>query len=107
MTDLPKLRDYIKRLQWWRDMYEQSLDVRPRTQPLDAGGCNLTDFHHTKFDEIEIPGQYVHVSKRIHLSAKLTCDSTSSRLKNSSRSRDSYPKSSWAEVMVTASAVSQ
>ena len=62
MKEMPKLREYIKRLQWWRDTYEKTLDSRPKTQPLDQGGCNLIDFHHTRFDDVEIPGQYVHVS---------------------------------------------
>ncbi|WRT70688.1 uncharacterized protein IL334_007686 [Kwoniella shivajii] len=60
MKDMPKLREYIKRLQRWRDFYEKNLDGRPKIQPLDQGGCNLTEFHHTKFDDVEIPGQYVH-----------------------------------------------
>nr|XP_018259603.1 transformation/transcription domain-associated protein [Kwoniella dejecticola CBS 10117]OBR81761.1 transformation/transcription domain-associated protein [Kwoniella dejecticola CBS 10117] len=60
MKDMPKLREYIKRLQQWRDYYEKNLDARPKVQPLDQGGCNLTEFHHTKFDDVEIPGQYVH-----------------------------------------------
>lgn len=62
MKDMPRLREYIKRLQWWRDTYEKNLDARPRTQPLDQGGCNLIEFHHAKFDEVEVPGQYVQVS---------------------------------------------
>ncbi|EIW69900.1 hypothetical protein TREMEDRAFT_71446 [Tremella mesenterica DSM 1558] len=64
MKDMPKLREYIKRLQFWRDSYEKSLDARPRAQPIDQGGCNLLDFHHTRFDEVEVPGQYVqHVDQ--------------------------------------------
>ena len=63
MKDMPRLREYIKRLQWWRDTYEKNLDARPRTQPLDQGGCNLIEFHHAKFDEVEVPGQYVQVSR--------------------------------------------
>jgi transformation/transcription domain-associated protein len=62
MRDMPKLREYIKRLQWWRDTYEKHLDARPKTQALDQNGCNLIDFHHLKFDDVEIPGQYVQVS---------------------------------------------
>ncbi|WVQ95626.1 hypothetical protein IAU59_002724 [Kwoniella sp. CBS 9459] len=60
MKDMPKLREYIKRLQRWRDFYEKNLDARPKVQTLDQGGCNLTEFHHAKFDDVEIPGQYVH-----------------------------------------------
>lgn len=61
MKVTPKLREYIKRLQWWRDSYERNLDARPKNQHLDQGGCNLIEFHHTRFDEVEIPGQYVQV----------------------------------------------
>lgn len=61
MKDMPKLREYIRRLQWWRDTYERNLDARPKTQPLDQGGCNLIEFHHARFDDVEIPGQYVQV----------------------------------------------
>ena len=57
----PPLRVYVQRLMLWRDSYERGLDSRPRIQPLDQGGCNLIDFHLTKFDDVEIPGQYVHV----------------------------------------------
>lgn len=62
MVEMPKLREYIRRLQRWRDLYEKNLDDRSKTLPLDQGGCNLTEFHHTKFDDVEIPGQYVQVS---------------------------------------------
>ncbi|WVR08546.1 hypothetical protein IAU60_005601 [Kwoniella sp. DSM 27419] len=60
MKDMPKLREYIRRLQRWRDFYEKNLDSRPKVQTLDQNGCNLTEFHHIKFDDVEIPGQYVH-----------------------------------------------
>lgn len=62
MRDTPKLRDYIRRLQRWRDSYERGLDARSKYGPLDQGGCNLIEFHQTKFDDVEVPGQYVHVS---------------------------------------------
>jgi transformation/transcription domain-associated protein len=59
MEDMPKLKDYILRLQYWRDVYERSLDERGKTQSLDQHGCNLNEFHHTKFDEVDVPGQYL------------------------------------------------
>jgi transformation/transcription domain-associated protein len=62
----PPLRVYVQRLMKWRDSYESGLDARPRTQLLDQGGCNLIDFHLTKFEDVEIPGQYVHVSHHQH-----------------------------------------
>lgn len=59
ITNQPKMRDYIKRLQFWRDFYEKTIDQRPHFQPLDSSGINLTDFHYTKFEDVEVPGQYV------------------------------------------------
>jgi transformation/transcription domain-associated protein len=53
------LKEYILRLQYWRDVYERSLDGRGKTQSLDQHGCNLNEFHHTKFDEVDVPGQYL------------------------------------------------
>ncbi|KAJ9105954.1 hypothetical protein QFC19_003288 [Naganishia cerealis] len=52
-------REYIRRMQRLHDRYEQGLDNRPRKEALDIGDCLLSDFHHTKFDEVEIPGQYI------------------------------------------------
>jgi hypothetical protein len=54
-------REYIRRMQRLHDRYEQGLDNRPRKEALDIGECLLSDFHHTKFDEVEIPGQYIEV----------------------------------------------
>lgn len=63
IKDVPRLRESIRKLQWWRDTYERNLDARPKTQPLDQGGCSLIEFHHSRFDEVEIPGQYVQASR--------------------------------------------
>lgn len=59
INNQPKMREYIKRLQFWRDFYERAIDSRPRHQPLDSSGINLTDFHYTKFEDVEVPGQYI------------------------------------------------
>nr|ACZ80650.1 putative histone acetyltransferase protein [Cryptococcus depauperatus] len=74
MVEMPKLREYIRRLQKWRDLYEKNLDDRSKAMPLDQGGCSLTEFHHTKFDDVEIPGQYVQcaVEEERDPSSKLT-----------------------------------
>ena len=69
MKETPKLREYIKRLQMWRDRYEKTLDSSPRLQPLDQASCWLQEFHHTKFDDVEVPGQYVQVSATHYLRA--------------------------------------
>lgn len=55
----PKLRDYVQRLQRWRDKYEEHLDKRPSKQHLEHCSHFLVEFQHQKFDEVEVPGQYL------------------------------------------------
>ncbi|KAG8901590.1 hypothetical protein FRB99_005203 [Tulasnella sp. 403] len=55
----PSLREYIRKLQRWRDKYEKVLEARPRLQPLDVLSHWLVEFQHSKFDEVEVPGQYL------------------------------------------------
>lgn len=55
----PTLREYVARLQRWRDRYEESLDKRPRRQHLEHCSHYLVEFQHQKFDEVELPGQYL------------------------------------------------
>ncbi|KAG8921641.1 hypothetical protein FRC01_000141 [Tulasnella sp. 417] len=55
----PNLREYIRKLQVWRDKYEKVLEARPRLQPLDVLSHWLVEFQHSKFDEVEVPGQYL------------------------------------------------
>jgi len=45
----------------WRDKYEKMLDSRSRSQSLDTLSKWLVEFQHGKFDEVEIPGQYLEV----------------------------------------------
>lgn len=58
----PTLREYVARLQRWRDRYEESLDKRPRRQHLEHCSHYLVEFQHQKFDEVEIPGQYLELA---------------------------------------------
>ncbi|KAF9224621.1 FAT-domain-containing protein [Gyrodon lividus] len=51
--------EYIRRLQRWRDQQEKDLDSRPRIQSLDLLSHYLTEFQYVKFDDIEVPGQYM------------------------------------------------
>ena len=55
----PTLREYVARLQRWRDRYEELLDKRPRRQHLEHCSHYLVEFQHQKFDEVEVPGQYL------------------------------------------------
>ncbi|EPQ29591.1 uncharacterized protein PFL1_02810 [Pseudozyma flocculosa PF-1] len=57
----PTLRDYVSKLQRWRDRYESSLDRRPRKQHLEHCSHYLVEFQHQKFDEVEVPGQYLRL----------------------------------------------
>ncbi|WFD31947.1 transcription-associated protein 1 [Malassezia sp. CBS 17886] len=57
----PNLREYVARLQRWRDRYEESLDRRPKRQHLEHCSHYLVEFQHQKFDDVEIPGQYLHL----------------------------------------------
>lgn len=57
----PTLREYVARLQRWRDRYEESLDMRPRRQHLEHCSHYLVEFRHQRFDEVEVPGQYLRL----------------------------------------------
>lgn len=56
------MNEYIRKLQQWRDKYERLLDARPRVQSLDNLSHYLIEFQYTKFDEVEVPGQYTEAS---------------------------------------------
>lgn len=66
----PSLYEYIQRLQHWRGRYEKFLDARPRVQPLDLLSHWLVEFQYTKFDEVEVPGQYLEVCFCLRASAE-------------------------------------
>ncbi|CBQ69344.1 related to TRA1-component of the Ada-Spt transcriptional regulatory complex [Sporisorium reilianum SRZ2] len=59
----PTLRDYVSKLQRWRDRYETSLDRRPSKQHLEHCSHYLVEFQHQKFDEVEVPGQYLKLEE--------------------------------------------
>ncbi|KAI9246865.1 hypothetical protein BY458DRAFT_560504 [Sporodiniella umbellata] len=53
------LEVYVGRLRVWRDTFEAMLDARPRQQKLEGVSHYLVEFQHQKFDDVEIPGQYL------------------------------------------------
>ncbi|EEH23239.2 hypothetical protein PABG_05450 [Paracoccidioides brasiliensis Pb03] len=55
----PTMHEYIHKLRRWRDKFEEKLDRRPHTQSLEAFSPHLSEFKYLKFDEIEVPGQYL------------------------------------------------
>jgi transformation/transcription domain-associated protein len=62
VTTKPDLKTYVTRLQRWRDRYEAILDRKAKKQHLESTSHWLVEFQYYKFDEIEVPGQYLQVS---------------------------------------------
>ncbi|GAA5937574.1 hypothetical protein JCM10213_008398 [Rhodosporidiobolus nylandii] len=59
LTTKPTLREYVSRLQDWRDRYETMLNRKAKRANLEASSHWLVEFQYQKFDEIEVPGQYL------------------------------------------------
>ena len=55
----PNLETYISKLRNWRDRLEDKLDRRFSQVNLENLCPHLSEFHHQKFEEIEVPGQYL------------------------------------------------
>lgn len=53
--------EYIQKLRRWRDRFEEKLDSRASPQSLEAYSSNLAEFKFFKFDEVEVPGQYLQL----------------------------------------------
>lgn len=59
VLDKPNLETYITKLRRWRDRLEDKLDRRFQEINLENLCPHLSEFHHQKFEEIEVPGQYL------------------------------------------------
>ncbi|KAG5959424.1 hypothetical protein E4U57_000715 [Claviceps arundinis] len=55
----PTMYEYIHKLRRWRTKFEEKLDRRVSHAPLEAFSPHLSEFRFQKFDEVEIPGQYL------------------------------------------------
>ena len=55
----PTMYEYIHKLRKWRDKFEEKLDRRPPHQSLQLYSPHLSEFRFQKFDEVEVPGQYL------------------------------------------------
>lgn len=51
--------EYIHKLRKWRDKFEEKLDRRPQQQSLETYSPHLSEFKFQKFEEVEVPGQYL------------------------------------------------
>ena len=55
----PTMYEYIQKLRKWRDKFEAKLDRRAAYQPLEQLSHHLSEFKFNRFDEVEVPGQYL------------------------------------------------
>ena len=55
----PTMYEYIQKLRRWRDKFEEKLDRRPQSGFLESYSPHLSEFRFLKFDEVEVPGQYL------------------------------------------------
>ncbi|CAJ0885247.1 10109_t:CDS:10 [Entrophospora sp. SA101] len=55
----PNFMQYVENLRRWRDKFEVILDSKPRKLHLEYFSAYLVEFQHQKFEEVEIPGQYL------------------------------------------------
>ncbi|KAK9451927.1 uncharacterized protein V1518DRAFT_41913 [Limtongia smithiae] len=55
------IQTYVTKLRCWRDRFEERLDRRQFTEKLQLEllSPHLSEFHYQKFDDIEVPGQYL------------------------------------------------
>ncbi|KAL9093662.1 MAG: hypothetical protein Q9159_000191 [Coniocarpon cinnabarinum] len=59
VNKVPDMPDYITKLRKWRDRFEEKLDRRPSSTYLEVAGPHLVEFKFQKFDEVDVPGQYL------------------------------------------------
>ncbi|KAI1805545.1 hypothetical protein F4811DRAFT_218653 [Daldinia bambusicola] len=55
----PTMYEYIHKLRKWRDKFEEKLDRRNPRAYLEAYSRHLSEFRYLKFDDVEVPGQYL------------------------------------------------
>jgi transformation/transcription domain-associated protein len=55
----PTMYEYIHKLRKWRDKFEAKLDRRRTFAYLEQYSHHLSEFRFQKFDEVEVPGQYL------------------------------------------------
>lgn len=55
----PTMYEYIHKLRKWRDKFEEKLDRRVLHTNLESYSAHLCEFRFAKFDDVEVPGQYL------------------------------------------------
>lgn len=59
VTVKPTMYEYIHKLRKWRDKFEEKLDLRDPVAHLESFSRHLNEFRYLKFDDVEVPGQYL------------------------------------------------
>ncbi|KAJ4293429.1 transcription-associated protein 1 [Kalmusia sp. IMI 367209] len=59
VTNKPTMYEYIQKLRVWRNRFEERLDRRKLVVPLESYTHQLSEFRFLKFDDVEVPGQYL------------------------------------------------
>ncbi|KAL8351867.1 hypothetical protein RB601_002265 [Gaeumannomyces tritici] len=60
----PTMYEYIQKLRRWRDKFEEKLDRRVCHANLESFSPHLSEFRYQKFDDVEVPGQYLQHKDR-------------------------------------------
>lgn len=60
----PTMFEYIHKLRKWRDKFEEKLDRRNSHMSLENYTPLLSEFKYQKFDEVEVPGQYLQLKDK-------------------------------------------
>jgi transformation/transcription domain-associated protein len=60
----PTMYEYIQKLRKWRNRFEERLDRRPASVALESFSPHLVEFRFQKFDDVEVPGQYLKHSDK-------------------------------------------
>lgn len=64
VTVKPTMFEYIHKLRKWRDKFEEKLDRRNSHMNLENYTSLLSEFKYQKFDEVEVPGQYLQLKDK-------------------------------------------
>ncbi|KAI1169286.1 FAT domain-containing protein [Nemania serpens] len=59
VTVKPTMYEYIHKLRKWREKFEEKLDLRDPNAHLESYSRHLSEFRYLKFDDVEVPGQYL------------------------------------------------
>lgn len=59
VNNKPSMYEYIQKLRKWRNRFEERLDRRPTPVHLETLSPLLTEFRFQRFDDVEVPGQYL------------------------------------------------